>query len=138
MHIRFIAVLLLASLANWNMPTSLASSLHVPKLASAAAQPRAGHDHSCCPGTHSHLSLMFVALAPSSMPCGSHHPCCAKSAPENPPFLPAVNTVTSPGSSGVPVAVEKESLRIRSSAFPEASSRDAFEFYSVRSTVLRI
>ena len=138
MHNRFIAVLLLASFANWSMPASLASSLQVPKLASAAAQSRTGHDDSCCPGVHSQLSLISVALLPASMPCGSHHPCCAKSAPENPPSLPTANTVTSPGFSGVPVAIEKESLRTRSSASPEALGRDAFEFYSVRSTVLRI
>lgn len=138
MHNRFIAVLLLASFANWSMPASLASSLQVPKLASAAAQSRAGHDHSCCPGVHSQLSLISVALVPASMPCGSQHPCCAKSAPENPPSLPTANTVTSPGFIGVLVAIEKESLRTRSSASPEALGRDAFEFYSVRSTVLRI
>src|SRR5579864_7033624 len=137
MHTRFIAVLLLFTLANWSMPGSRASFLQVPKMASADAQPRAGHDHSCCPGIRSQLALISVALVPASMPCGSHHPCCAKSAPENPPSLPTANTVTSPDFSGVPVAIEKESLRTIS-ASPEALRRDVFEFYSVRSTVLRI
>ena len=130
---RSIAVLVVVLLAGSSLPLALASSNAMPpSIASHAA-----NDHSCCPGMLAKIPIVLVNLTPLSMPCGGQHPCCAGRGHENPPSLPAVNRSTVSALDGTSAAAEKEVLPTQRSAAPGWSDR-TFDFYSLRSTVLRI
>jgi len=138
---KFIAAVVLASLALWSVPAAFASTLHPGSSISEkpAEQIASGRDHSCCPGFHSRIVLpLFVTPAPAEMPCGDQHPCCAKPAPQNSPALPAAGPTVRPGSEGAPVAIADQYGDGRARIAAEATGRNPFQPYSVRSTVLRI
>ena len=145
MRHRFIAALLLASLALSSVPVSLASSLATGSstLGSSTAVkppeplPSKAHDHSCCPGVHSTLvPPVFVKLAPADLPC-DEHPCCATPGPENSPSLPAATRLARPDLQGI-LATLPDHLRNTLNRVTSETSSNFFPTYSVRSTVLRI
>jgi len=134
---RFIAAIVLASLALWSAPASAQqpSAMNAEK---PARQAGSTHDHSCCPGIHSRfVPPLFVAPAPAAMPCGEQHPCCAQPAPQSSPALPAASTNLRPGSGGVAVTIAEQHRDSRNRTVAEAGS-NPFQSYSERSTVLRI
>lgn len=136
---RFIAAAVLASLALWSVPASLASTQPGSSISEKPAEQIASaHDHSCCPGFHSRIVLpLFVAPAPAEMPCGEQHPCCAKQTPQNLPALPAASPTVRPGSEGAPMAIAEQYRDGRTRITAEAAGSNPFQPYSLRSTVLR-
>jgi len=96
---KFIAAVVLAVLCCWSIPVARASVLQSDD--STAQKPvshsSSGHDHSCCPSLRSRIAAsVFVTIAPAKMPCGKHHPCCARQAPDSPPSLPAISRMPRP------------------------------------------
>jgi hypothetical protein len=137
---RFIAALLLASLALSSVPVSLASSLAAgSSTAVKPAEPSSSnpHDHSCCPGVHStFVPPVYVKLAPADLPC-DEHPCCVKPGPENPPSLPAATRLARPDLQGT-LATLPDHLTNTLNRVTSETSSNFIPTYSVRSTVLRI
>lgn len=137
---RFIAALLLASLALSSVPVALASSLTTgPSTAVKPAErsPSKAHDHSCCPGVHATLvPPVFVKLAPADLPC-DEHPCCAKPGPANPPSLPAATRLARPDLQGILATLPGHPSNTLN-RFTSETSSNFFPSYSARSTVLRI
>ena len=137
MRKRVIAVVVLVALALGTVPLAFSSSARpVPATVQKSAESGSeAQDHSCCPGIHSRFVVPVVMPSPAEVPC-EQHPCCAKQAPQHQPALPAVRTTTRPGSEGVPVTVVHHDYHGTNSA-SEVIGKNPFEFYSVRSTVLR-
>lgn len=138
---RFIAAIVLASLAEWSVPVAFASAPLSRSSTSekSAQQTAATHDASCCPGVPSRFEPpVFVTAAPAEMPCGEQHPCCAKPAPPNSPGLPAPNSTVRRGSDGAPVTIADQHRDGRPRIAAGTSGSNPFQPYSVRSTVLRI
>lgn len=130
---RTIAALVVVSLVGSSLPLALAASnVMPPSIASQAAK-----DHSCCPGMPAKIPIALGSLAPASMPCGGQHPCCAGQGQENPPSLPVMNRSMVSGLDGTSAAAEKETHPTPLTAAPGGSDC-ALDFYSLRSTVLRI
>jgi hypothetical protein len=137
---RFIAGVVLASLALWSVPVAFASLLQpASSVEQKPVEPSSSmHDHDCCPGVHSRLALPAAVIPyPAEVPC-EQHPCCAKQAPQSQPALPAASTRVRPGSEGVPVVISEQHRDGRTRAAIEATCDNPFQLYSVRSTVLRI
>ena len=133
MKSRFIAALMLATLALWERAAGMGGF-----LLCYAGEEAAGHDHSCCPKVHSRfVPPVFVKPGPASMPCGDQHPCCAKPGPENPPSLPATTRLAAPGSDGMVVAIADQLRDEATLVAMLASDRNPLRSYSARSTVLR-
>lgn len=143
---KFIAAVVLASLAFWCVPEALAATWHsgssdlgssVPER-SARPVASSAHDHSCCPGVRSHFaSLLFVMPTPAAMPCSDQHPCCAKQGRDTPPALPSANR-TERRSLGALVAIVDLTHNGRTRTATKALVSNPFQSYAVRSTVLRI
>jgi hypothetical protein len=136
MRKRIPATLILASLLCWSALPALA----LPELGGRPAKDNPSHSarsHSCCPGSHPQIALaVFSTPPPANMPC-SDRPCCVRQGPENLPSLPALNKVLRPDSQPIHVGSELGNLTARGRMHAETLIRNAFEFYSVRSTVLR-
>lgn len=96
-------------------------------------------NHSCCPDGHKQLlSVVFFAVTPASAPCGNQHPCCLKPVPESSPSLPATGARTTPESGRASLIAAEQNLFEKKARMFHALGSDPYDFYSVRSTVLRI
>lgn len=135
--VRVAAVLF--SMLSWSMQPLMASSLAMSsqenKNSTLAYQQ--AHQHSCCPRVHSQAGLTILAtLPPPAMPC-DRHPCCVQQGPDNSPALPAVQSDSRPDSKqlqashGIPNPGSSRHISTE-------PSQNVFDFYAVRSTVLRI
>jgi len=137
---RFIAAVVLASLALWSAPIAFASPMQ-PETSTAQkpVEPSSSTNvPDCCPGVHSRfVPPLAVIPSPAEVPC-EQHPCCAKQAPQNSPALPAASARVRPRSEGVPVAIAEQHRDDRPGVTAEATGSNPFRLYSVRSTVLRI
>lgn len=137
---RFIAAVVLASLALGSAPIAFASPMQpqsstVQKPVEPSSSMR---NHDCCPGVHSRLVLPVAVIpSPAEVPC-EQHPCCAKQAPQSQPALPAASTRVRPASEGVPVVMAEPHRDGPTHATIGATGNNPFQPYSVRSTVLRI
>ena len=132
MKIRFIAVVVLASLLIGSAPIGFA----LP-AGSASSQRATSSDHSCCPGVHSHMMVeVLVRIAPTSVPC-EQLPCCVKRAPGNPSALPAVSRVLRPDIEGK-VLERSEPATLHDSFASAMFEMAVAPPFFVRSTVLRI
>lgn len=134
---KFIAAVVLASLALWSAPLALASS---PQMAAKkqATTASAMHDHSCCPSLHSRLIRpLFIASSPAEKPC-DQHPCCVRPAPQNTAALPAAKTTIRPGFDGVPLAIADQHRDEQSRPVAASAGNNPFQSYFLRSTILRI
>jgi len=135
MRNRFIAAVVVASLASWSGSTSLAATLEAWSTPISHAAPH----HSCCPDGHKQLvPAIFFAITPATAPCGNQHPCCVKPVPESSPLLPTANRSTPPGSGGASEIMAEQNLSEKKAPVLQPLGRDTYDFYSVRSTVLRI
>ena len=135
---KFIAAVVLASLALWSVPLALASSPQMSAAQKASPAAPAKHDHSCCPGVHSQFVRPLLAVpSPAEIPC-EQHPCCVRPAPQNSAALPAAKTTIRPGSDGVPVAISDQHRDEQSRPVAESAGNKLFDCYFLRSTVLRI
>jgi len=109
-----------------------------PPQAQSPASASGAHDHSCCPGMHPRIVPVLLAMpAPADVPCGQH-PCCAKQAPGNPSALPEATQISRLGLDGWRIAASDQTGAGSSGIAAKASSKDFFQPYSARSTVLRI
>jgi hypothetical protein len=139
MRKRLPATLILVSLLCWSVLPALASpELGGPVTPKAdRSRSHSARNHSCCPGSHAQIALsIFSTLPPANMPC-SDRPCCVRQGPENSPSLPALNRIFRPDSQQIYVGGGLRNLTARGRIQAEMSTRDAFDFNSVRSTVLR-
>jgi hypothetical protein len=138
MRNRLIAVIVLASLAGSAMPISLLTAVEAMAMPGTASRHAATKRHSCCPGVHAQMaSAVFLTFDPAAMPCGGQHPCCAKQTPENLPSLPAASQRVTRDPSAVAVTIAGEQLP-KTFLLRDARAGHRFEFYSLRTTVLRI
>jgi hypothetical protein len=139
MKSRIIAAWLLASLVWWSVPTAMAGTSDTASVQPQAQRSSSGvHDHSCCPGLHLRIvPALLVTPAPADVPC-ERHPCCAKQAPGNPSALPEATQISRPGLDGLRKAAIDQAGTGSSGIAAKASSKDFFQSYSARSTVLRI
>lgn len=143
MRNRFIAAVVLASLACSSVPASFASAKSSASLNShrpSQPSPSAAQHHSCCPGFHSSfVDQLFVELSPvPEMPCGDRHPCCERQAPQNPPALTAALRVERPRSQSESARVADPNVSCGTDIAADTSEISFFPSYFVRSTVLRI
>jgi hypothetical protein len=133
---RLIATWLLASLACWNVPVTLAMPAASQKTSQQASE---AQDHSCCPRFHMQLAArFFVVIPPAQMPCDDQHPCCAKPGPENPPALTAVTRVERPKAHVAVASATPQNLQTECGVVRRSFPTKFLASYSVRSTVLRI
>ena len=128
---RLLVAVILASMICGLVPPVWASSV------SATAVYGHKRDHSCCPHGASKSAATLAQSVPALPPCGGTAPCCVQPRPENPPALPSVSNVLRPELKAMPATIDDDPLPDGRWLATEARWRDAFEFYSVRSTVLR-
>jgi len=131
---RVLVTLILASMVCGLVPPAWTSS-----LAAMAVPGHARHGHSCCPAVSPGIDLAgWAQPVLAKLPCGGTLPCCVQPLPQNSPSLPAASRVLRPDSRGIPLAIEHNPLPgVRWALATGVLGRSAFDFYSVRSTVLR-
>jgi hypothetical protein len=84
---RSTAAIVLATLGWVHLPVAFASPPMVP--AEIHRSPSAAHNHSCCAGLRPGVApIVHVPISSSGVPCGAHHPCCARQTPSAPSSLP--------------------------------------------------
>ena len=130
MKSRLIAAIVLVTLACSSVPLIFASAM--PMHVRTPEKPA----HSCCPGLHPRVELLFVI--PADMPpCGGRMPCCAKSSPQSQQSLPAAKSTGPKGLAAQDAEGSTFSLG-RAPGFAFAATRTDSPPYSTLSTVLRI
>lgn len=139
MRKRIFAALVAASMICWSMAPLVASSWTMRTASQRAGTESSSpaHQHSCCPGIQS-SPVLLATLPPMTMPCGDRHPCCVQQGPENSPALPAVKNSARPDLRHLPAASGDPDLGAPHENSNLSAARHTFQFYSDRSTVLRI
>jgi hypothetical protein len=109
---RLIAGTVLVLLCCWSVPVARASVRPADDLAAQKPHSSIRHNHSCCPNMRTRFEpSVVVTLAPSKMPCGDQHPCCARQVPDSPPLLSAISRMPRPDSGGLLMALPDQGCR---------------------------